>query len=80
MEEKNTNHACMNERSFLEFHMARSTCGNGHWQFPSDAWQHRDVAKRNREGALNSYKIGEIENGKNLLSDGKKCFREGSYL
>ncbi len=24
MEEKNVNHACMNERSFLEFHMARS--------------------------------------------------------
>ena len=24
MEEKNANHACMNERSFLEFHMARS--------------------------------------------------------
>ena len=23
-EEKNVNHACMNERSFLEFHMARS--------------------------------------------------------
>ena len=22
--EKDTNHACMNERSFLEFHMARS--------------------------------------------------------
>ena len=56
MEEKNANHACMNEQFFLEFHMARSTCGNGHWQFPSDAWQHRDAAKRNRDGALNSYK------------------------
>ena len=37
--EKDTNHACMNERFFLEFHMARS--------------HNRDAAQRNRDGALN---------------------------
>ena len=40
MEEKIANHACMNERFFLEFHMAQP---------------HRDAAQRNRDVALNSY-------------------------
>ena len=41
MEEKIANHACMNERFFLEFHMARS---------------HIEMQrKRNRDVALNSY-------------------------
>ena len=43
MEEKIANHACMNEQFFLEFHMARS---------------HIEMQrKRNRDGALNNYKI-----------------------
>ena len=43
MEEKIANHACMNEQFFLEFHMATS---------------HIEMQrKRNRDGALNSYKI-----------------------
>ena len=41
MEEKIANHACMNERFFLEFHMARSNI--------------EMQRKRNRDGVLNSY-------------------------
>ena len=41
MEEKIANHACMNERFFLEFSYGEQP--------------HRDAAQRNRDVALNSY-------------------------
>ena len=43
MEEKIANHACMNERFFLEFHMAKSNI--------------EMQRKRNRDGALNNYLV-----------------------
>ena len=45
MEEKNANHACMNERSFLEFHMARS---------------HIEMQRSGIEMALKKTKIAKI--------------------
>ena len=47
MEEKIANHACMNEQFFLEFHMATS---------------HIEMQrKRNRDGALNNYRVSSTE-------------------
>ena len=49
MEEKIANHACMNERFFLEFHMARSNI--------------EMQRKRNRDGALNRQENKKILGG-----------------